>query len=253
MFVCCKAAEGISDGCQAIFCPQDRPSPIFTLWAFCMNTITIILAAIHVSNDSGLDCTSKARTWTFVMFAICGVHMLFSLYLYIRFTSKIRSGEAAGTAANKLFMYDFGVYFYIWFLVFTVVWLILSSSWTTPEAVCFNLADTASIVICQVIFLVAGGFVIVFSLMTECCSPPRWQQHTVGNHQSPATVAYQPVVAPQQAYAPQQQYPQQQQQQQQQYYSAPPPTNPNYNRGAGTPQQKNTVASAVNGLFSRKV
>ena len=227
MFVFCKAFEEVGECCQAIFCPRDRPSPIFTLFSWCINIIVLIITAVHMSdsaNDtSGSGCTnSNTVMWNWGMIAIAGLNMMFAVYIYCRFVCKVKNeGMEAGKGAYQLFMYDFGVYFYFWFIVGIIVWLAMSTSWTRGEVKCQPMANTSPAIIVMVLYLVLGTVVISMSLMTECCSQPRYMTYQAGQpqniyrqQQAPAPVQY---AAPQHAYAapPQQNV-------------RPPPQNPNF-------------------------
>ena len=223
MFLCCKAAENACKGCGtaidqgchicgACLCPEDRPSPIFVIFSFIVNIIALIIAVTGlVGDDKDLPCTSKCRTWLFVAIGCCAVNLLFAVYIYIRFMNERRAGSSAGDSAGKLFMYDPGVYVYIWFLIFLIVWFIMGFSWMGDEIICKTAKNTVSTVaIFFIVYLSVGPCVIFISLTAESCC--RGTQ-PLGTQQA----QYQ-AQGQNQQYAPPQQQPL--------YAQAPPATNP---------------------------
>ena len=224
--------------CGACLCPEDRPSPIFVIFSFIVNIIPLIIAITGlVGDDKDLPCTSKCRMWLGVAIGACAVNLLFALYIYVRFMNDLRAGSSAGESAGKLFLYDPGVYIYIWFLIFLIVWMIMGWTWMGDEKVCATVKSTVSTVSTFfAIYLGLGGCVIFMTLATECCKgkPSGRQQQT---HQVAPTMFAAPQGGHNQQYAPPQAQPYAQQPPQyyggggaptgqQPQWGAPPATNP---------------------------
>ena len=92
MFVFCKAFEEVGECCTAVLCPRDRPSPLFTIFAWCINIAVIIVTAVHISGDAGEKCDNdKTTLWNWGMLTIAGMNMLFAIYIYCRFVCKVRN------------------------------------------------------------------------------------------------------------------------------------------------------------------
>lgn len=247
MFVCCEACEQGAKACSNVVCPADRPSPLYTIFTFLVNTITAIIVIVNFTgSDSSSACTNgNTKTWNILMLVICGVNMVFSVYLYMRYVQKLREGHGAMTSAWKLFLYDFGVYFYLWFCVFIVVWICMAGQMTSGEKICSSLTNTTAPVVLMIVYLAGSVFVISLSLLTECCRAPRWSGARPASSAAPypgaayapmpqppmgggtSTAAPPPVYAPTPVAAPQ--YQQQPQYQHAAYgQPAPPAVNPAY-------------------------
>ena len=186
MFVCCdvigKTCSKCGDACTACcggcsrlcnwICPDDRPSPIFLIYSWILNIVTCSIAAVAVAKDGGAPCTSDVRTWYILVFIVTGINLGFSVYLYSRFTQRVvEEGESACTSASKLLLYDVGVYFYIWVVIFMIVWMSINSTLRGGERVCASMVDaTTAIIICWIVYLVGGVGAMFLSVCATCCN-----------------------------------------------------------------------------------
>eukprot|EP01064_Diplonema_japonicum_P029461 TRINITY_DN4786_c2_g2_i1.p1 TRINITY_DN4786_c2_g2~~TRINITY_DN4786_c2_g2_i1.p1 ORF type:complete len:345 (+),score=75.46 TRINITY_DN4786_c2_g2_i1:54-1037(+) len=268
--VCCQPVG-------KLMCPEDRPSPIFTVFAVIINLATAVIAAAYAVSSEAKDCVeSKMKTWMWIAMMICLVNIGFAIYLYWRVCSKVKEMGIV-SAVWKLFLYDIGVCLYMMFFIFMIVWCGVGGNHadsadddpTNPDKPCDTMSDRIRTVVGLLIaYMVVGGFLLCFSTMTECCREPRWkqnnqqQQHHPHPQAAPASgggfsslwpfgkknqqqAAAQPhgqvQMQPQQqaGYPPQQAYPQQQQQQYPPQQAAYPPQQAGYppQQGEYPPQQ----------------
>eukprot|EP00759_Apiculatamorpha_spiralis_P050080 PhF_6_TR4491/c0_g1_i5/m.6193 len=231
MFYCCKVCEEgfkhTEAACSACLCPEDRPSPMFVYFSTIMNVIPAIITIVALAKESpSTACSStNSGTWIYVSFLLYGGNLVFAVYLYYRFMAERNAGKSTAASASKLFMYDPGVYLYFWFLVFHVVWVIIGFNWAGDEHSCSEIKSAIHAGgTCIIVYLIAGGFVIALSLLTECCRSPKWE---VRQQTLTTPFAQQPPMNTAAAAAPVY-YVQPQQQQQPQYVQpqaggAPPP------------------------------
>jgi hypothetical protein len=185
MFMCFEAMDCL--------CPPDRPSPIYMISTCLQNAgVAVIAITNFVASDSSGTCTNPMlKIWYIIMFVICGLNMMFSIYLHLRLTSKIRSGETLIKAVARLLIYDFGVYFYVWVVVFTFVWLAMSFVWRRDERVCISLANTTAVTALMYLYLGVGGFLFAVTIITECGRAPKW---TAARPTSPQDSHSQPML-----------------------------------------------------------
>ncbi|KAJ9462487.1 (UPF0182) [Diplonema papillatum] len=181
----------------AFLCPEDRPSPIFTVFTVCINSVSAVMAVLYVAGEDAKDCSfDKLKTWLYIALLISMVNIAFALYLYWRICVKVKQMSIT-SVVWKLLAYDVGVCLYMCFFIFMIVWCSLGgkwgndkSSWESDDAAqneaCEATADNiVTVVVIFVLYMVLGGCVMLFSLFTECCREPRWK------HQQPPQQAQQ--------------------------------------------------------------
>ena len=134
---------------QRCLCPANRPSPIFVIFSALTNVALLVFAVVGLADDAhGTDGMvtdyAKTNTGLGVFIGIAVLNMVFACYLYRKF-SRMTSPEADTSphaAAVKLCMYDIGVFVYLIFAVFMIVWTFLDFS-CLPKGtyVCDNKMD----------------------------------------------------------------------------------------------------------------
>jgi hypothetical protein len=156
------------------FFPEDSPSPIFTTFSCITNVVGLIWSAINIGMY-GAGCAE--RNWTWLLLAILSfvVNIGFAVYLYMRFTIKVRdpNSNSVGDAAYKVLMYDWGVLAYFFFLIWLVVWMAIAGS-RAPDDSCA--AQNIRMLGLLVFYICGGVAMCILSLFTECCRNPRWKQ-----------------------------------------------------------------------------
>eukprot|EP01060_Flectonema_neradi_P022510 TRINITY_DN3075_c0_g2_i1.p1 TRINITY_DN3075_c0_g2~~TRINITY_DN3075_c0_g2_i1.p1 ORF type:complete len:300 (+),score=44.94 TRINITY_DN3075_c0_g2_i1:62-901(+) len=194
------------------FCPEDRPSPLYSTFASIIGSVTLVMCGLYGSMDEIDDCRkTDIRTWFYISMIVCVWNVGFSIYLYYRLKAKVLEGSVA-KAVWKLAAYDIGVCLNFGVLIFTVAWLgwggslkddaddvkseviqrprntTLASEFVVPSA-CHTMADKLNLVIVLfIVFLVLGFFIILLSICTECCREPRWKKHAaVGTAPPPSS------------------------------------------------------------------
>jgi hypothetical protein len=204
------------------FCPEDRPSPIFSTFAAVISALAGVWTFV-VAVSGG--CDSAPRTWCLLGCANFLANFIFAFYIYMRFAAKVRGDETTegmepGQAACKLFMYDWGVCLYMAALLWQIIWIFLANNVASDHSgdSCSGMLSTAIVLL--ILYLVIGAILVCFSLFTECCRRPRWQTTRQRANPNPVTAAVQrtgglfnSLFGPsrrqqppaQQAYAPQQQ------------------------------------------------
>ena len=125
-------------------------------------------------------CDSSTKTWVFLGIASAFINIVFSIYIYVRFSRKILSGEmSVSETIYKLFMYDWGVCMYMVFLVWMVVWIIVAGTKRNDARDGDDCkSQLGALTVMFVLYLAVGGFLVFLSLFTECCREPRWRGHT---------------------------------------------------------------------------
>lgn len=254
----CAPCTLCGHGCGEFWCPDDRPSPLFSTFSVVLNLAYFIWALIVVSTES---CESETLTWAILGLLTALVNIGFAFYLYFRFASKARKdGISTGNAACSLFMYDWGVCVYILFLVWIIVWMVLAGMYQNDASSDDQCGRQLIVgIIFFICYLVIGAFMIALSLFTECCKEPSWRVRAVrsdphqgglhgqqqqqpkrglvsglvhglfgggGNHPQQQQSAGNPNLAPQRSVT--QPHTQQQQFGQPHYGAPPPPRNPNF-------------------------
>eukprot|EP01065_Artemidia_motanka_P000364 TRINITY_DN10157_c0_g1_i1.p1 TRINITY_DN10157_c0_g1~~TRINITY_DN10157_c0_g1_i1.p1 ORF type:complete len:234 (+),score=53.32 TRINITY_DN10157_c0_g1_i1:60-704(+) len=182
----CRAADGCINGCshgmQACLFPSTMPSPLFVIFSVIVNAVMIVCCAVGPSASQDVpeaDCGS-GKTWLRVGTAVAAGNILFAVYLYWRFSRLANSLVGTGSAQRavwKIFMYDVGVFVYLLFGVFVVVWLAVANS--REDEGCGGINDYLGFAqACVWCYGIGGFFVLVCTVCTECCSTPRYmQQH----------------------------------------------------------------------------
>jgi hypothetical protein len=165
-----------------LMCPEDRPSPIFTVFSTIINGIMGIMSIAALSGGAD-DCASSMRTYVIIGIINCVINVIFAFYLYVRFAAKVREEATATQAAYKLFMYDWGVCVYILFSIWLVVWMVLASQ-SSDKTCNSSLANqiTAGITF-TIVYMAVGLLLVMLSIMTECCREPGWKRN---RRQAPA-------------------------------------------------------------------
>ena len=75
----------------------------------------------------------------------------------------------------KLFLYDFGVYLYLWVLLANLVWLILSANWAWPPDVAVCGGTVIALRVGQAfltVYLVVVGLLVCCLTCSACCPKP---------------------------------------------------------------------------------
>ena len=179
---------------QMCLCPDNRPSPMFTLFSCIINGVLLLFAVLGLTAGTGdppsIADASWTNTWLGVTMGIAGLNIVFALYLYWKFSrmTSMEGGEGrlgAASAAWKLCMYDIGVFLYLLICVFIMVWTFIGADCKDDY---LDDCDTkeARMKMCRIllwIYLVLGGFIVALSLCTECCKPSR--SSTSHHHAAP--------------------------------------------------------------------
>eukprot|EP01060_Flectonema_neradi_P025275 TRINITY_DN3409_c0_g1_i1.p1 TRINITY_DN3409_c0_g1~~TRINITY_DN3409_c0_g1_i1.p1 ORF type:complete len:349 (+),score=39.96 TRINITY_DN3409_c0_g1_i1:66-1112(+) len=166
-------------------CPENRPSPIFLLFSLLVNILCIIFAIVGLNAKKDGE-GGNPDTWLAIVACISGVSIMFAFYLYYRF-HKLTVGSGVNTheqmspwkAAFQLFMYDIGVFLYILFAIFILVWSFTMSNYKCKDDCDDKHSAMETCRTTQLIYLFLGGFVVALSLCTQCCKEPRHQRVTV--------------------------------------------------------------------------
>mmetsp|Transcript_23157 Transcript_23157/g.59518 ORF Transcript_23157/g.59518 Transcript_23157/m.59518 type:complete len:385 (-) Transcript_23157:186-1340(-) len=137
-------------------------------------TIGIVLSQFgtvsQACSNSGLHVTTLVHVPIFVG------HFLFAWYLNNQFV-EVDRGRAVIGKFWQMFLYDPAVLVYILFLVFNIVWLVMTTN-ASAAAVAEGCCDAAPM-LCQIatacvfiesLFFVIAPFMIGVSLMNECCT-----------------------------------------------------------------------------------
>jgi hypothetical protein len=185
--VCCG---GLSD----FFFPDDRPSPIFSTFAVLINLAILIYSAVVLGSRS---CDSRPFTWIILGLVSAIVNIAFAVYLYTRFSIKVRHhGSSAGEAACHLFMYDWGVCLYILFAIWLVVWIVFSGTAASDannddnnDNGCGN--GLVVMIVLMIIYMALGTCLIGCSVCTEGCRTPKWKRaHNANAQYNPGHARY---------------------------------------------------------------
>eukprot|EP00754_Rhynchopus_humris_P040337 Rhum_TRINITY_DN23381_c0_g1::Rhum_TRINITY_DN23381_c0_g1_i1::g.177850::m.177850 len=268
--VCGPACSKICEGVSRCLCPADRPSPIFVVFSVLTNVTLLVFAIIGIAATGNSEwqgvAYAKVNTGLGVFAGIAVFNTIFACYLYWRF-SRMTSPEADTSphaAAVKLCMYDIGVFVYLVFAVFIIVWTLLEFS-CDPKGIDSCEKKINMLDYCRYttwFYLVAGVFVCAFSICTECCKPPRYvtvassqagayPQHQAQYVAQPRTASVPPAVPPP---APVQYGGQPQPQP---TYAAPPPqpygVQPQHDAevGSGEPSMAQKAGNVVGGIIGK--
>eukprot|EP00760_Papus_ankaliazontas_P018734 PhM_4_TR1760/c0_g1_i1/m.38261 len=162
------------------------------------------------------ESEDSLRLWLMLGIATQAINILFAFYIHMRYRAKLvedyeerqlhqqqreqpprrglgrflptpsssrsargpSSGRASAfRAASQLLLYDVGVCVYFIVLIWEMVWIAVSRGKIDDEPTCNDLPHNLNVTaVCIIVYIAVGGFVIVFSLLTECCREPRWQQ-----------------------------------------------------------------------------
>eukprot|EP01004_Peranema_trichophorum_P008024 NODE_6791_length_842_cov_44.317107_g6193_i0.p1 GENE.NODE_6791_length_842_cov_44.317107_g6193_i0~~NODE_6791_length_842_cov_44.317107_g6193_i0.p1 ORF type:complete len:218 (-),score=15.83 NODE_6791_length_842_cov_44.317107_g6193_i0:130-783(-) len=213
MFVCCSvAAQGIGaigqafgfacTSCTECLCPSDRPNPFFVLFTLIINGVGIALSLSGLTKTKDCD---KMLIWFIIYIVLAALNILFSFYLYKRFTTMIQNGKAVSGTVN-FFLYDVGVYFYLWVAGGCIVWIILGGIWKNKESSdCKAVDSVLAPLILFIVYLALGAFMICCTMCTDCLRTPKWKQ--------PGAALQQPLAPPLQPVHG---------------YAQPPPGNPGF-------------------------
>eukprot|EP01062_Namystynia_karyoxenos_P074983 TRINITY_DN72105_c0_g1_i1.p1 TRINITY_DN72105_c0_g1~~TRINITY_DN72105_c0_g1_i1.p1 ORF type:complete len:315 (+),score=80.08 TRINITY_DN72105_c0_g1_i1:90-947(+) len=196
---CGEACSGACKGCNQCLCPQNSPSPVFSIFSALMNLLVLLFAGLGLAagtdfpdNASEFDDKDKPAQWLGVACGIAVCNMMFACYLYYRFTHMTRGQGARGAAgaAWQLFAYDIGVFIYICFSIFVIVWLAIGGNFKGPEGSwptggksytgCKDQNEKIGTVqLILGLYLGFAGIIICCSVLTECGRTPRYmhQQH----------------------------------------------------------------------------
>eukprot|EP01062_Namystynia_karyoxenos_P018169 TRINITY_DN16755_c0_g3_i2.p3 TRINITY_DN16755_c0_g3~~TRINITY_DN16755_c0_g3_i2.p3 ORF type:complete len:379 (+),score=141.99 TRINITY_DN16755_c0_g3_i2:94-1137(+) len=203
MGAACRAADTCLEGCAAglgaCLCPSTMPSPLFILFSGVLNAGLIICAVVGLSADHpqqvpepgpngsqpmplpAPDCDDP-RKWLTGAIAIAAGNIIFTGYLYWRFARLANTQRGAMDASKqawRIFAYDVGVFIYLLFAVFVIIWLLLSDSYRSSD----DCDENDMVKYGQAlgwIYLVGGVFVLGCSVCTECGSAPRYMQQGAG-------------------------------------------------------------------------
>jgi hypothetical protein len=176
-------------------CPADRPSPIFTTFSCVLNTIFLVWAIVDIAQG---PCDNGPLLWTILGLVSAVINIVFAIYLYGRFTYKVRhEGAQSHHAACKLFLYDWGVCLYILFAAWLIVWMAFAGTQHSDAEDDDRCGDFLTVgIILYIIYFVVGLFLIVCSMITECCRQPRWRREWIASHPSAAHTSPAPVSSP---------------------------------------------------------
>eukprot|EP01065_Artemidia_motanka_P005476 TRINITY_DN12636_c0_g1_i1.p1 TRINITY_DN12636_c0_g1~~TRINITY_DN12636_c0_g1_i1.p1 ORF type:complete len:335 (+),score=92.25 TRINITY_DN12636_c0_g1_i1:70-1074(+) len=269
---CSRMTDCIANACKQLnqlCCPQNRPKPIFCFYTFLMSIIALAMSAKGIAADvpvKGMDCGTQ-DSWCYISIGMAILNVIFAVYIYFRFAEMMRrQREQEGQPATRqkkgceqacfgpcftccdrcgiaceLFCYDCGVFFYLCFVIWIIVYTIMLGD---KKGDCGDKTDALEDVrLVWWLFLGIGVCVMCISMTCELSREPDPQQPGLhSNHavttapgypayqQQPAAAAPYHAVPAQQAqmgYAPapppQQQAAYPAQQQQQQAYPAAPP------------------------------
>eukprot|EP00658_Telonema_sp_P-2_P083142 TRINITY_DN8927_c0_g1_i4.p1 TRINITY_DN8927_c0_g1~~TRINITY_DN8927_c0_g1_i4.p1 ORF type:complete len:241 (+),score=44.28 TRINITY_DN8927_c0_g1_i4:112-834(+) len=174
------------EGCAPVnnfICPSDRPSPIFATFCTIINAVMGLVAIIVLAKDGSSTCTDNlTRPWTGVMIGVAFANFIFGIYLYFRFTAKVKEGKGVMDSACRLIFCDFGNFCYMGVALFQIVWIIIGGASLGDEDACDSMRNGyPALITIDIVYLTLGCVVMFFSLMTECCRAPRWTRNGNGN------------------------------------------------------------------------
>jgi hypothetical protein len=189
--------------------PEDRPSPIFTTFSIIVNSIFLVWSIVAIAKG---PCDNSPLLWTILGLASSVVNIVFAIYLYTRFTYKIRhESTTAQHAAWHLFLYDWGVCLYLLFTIWLIVWLVFAgityndnndggdannnNNNSNQRDECNHFLKGG--IILFAIYLVLGALLMCCSVCTEFCRQPRWSRHQQAHGGAYPQVYATPVVSPQ--------------------------------------------------------
>eukprot|EP00796_Vickermania_ingenoplastis_P004359 gene4359-3170_t len=149
--------------------PSDRPSPIFSITAQCMNSgIVIVGFQVVLSSDCNYDNVQALALGN--MNAM--MNMIFAVVIIVLTRRKMARGISRSVSAFRLFLLD---PFVVLFLLF-VLWEISFILWLTSvpqDDVCTSSVYTQVILLSMSLMLGVMLFILTFA--TEGCRLPRWR------------------------------------------------------------------------------
>lgn len=201
---CQYAAKCLGEACQCCgelmqplvdcFCNPEYPfSACFFLTflgTFVPGVLTIGIVLSNFSLVSQACATSGLHTVTLVHVPIFVGHFLFAWYLNNQFV-EVDRGRKVISKFWSMFLYDPAVLVYILFLVFNIVWLVMTSSAIAAaetEGCCDQVPSLCQMatacVALEGAFFVIGPCMVGFSLMNECCKADEQQREEARQRQA---------------------------------------------------------------------
>ncbi|KNC46795.1 uncharacterized protein AMSG_03225 [Thecamonas trahens ATCC 50062] len=164
-------AGAVEEGCAAI-CPADKPLPIFLTFALATNAISGVMSLVYAAREWSNSCGEPLQTFCLVAGFIAAVNVAFASYLYYRTAHPLPGMEENSVLDRSwhLFLYDPGVYCYLFFYLFAFGWNFAGASWLA-DSQCkgsdlHRMASAASLLLW--LYLGGGVAVIVLSLCFQC-------------------------------------------------------------------------------------
>ena len=164
-------------------CPEERPWPIFTSFAWTLNLIPSTIGIVIAIGGSD-KCDSNLRTYLIVQFFVCCLHLCFATYGYYRVANPAPGNENKSLAslAWHMAMYDPGVCLYGAVWIGALVWNVIGSGYVSSASTeCESEAIykmAAAMVVIMYLYLFGGFAVLFMSIFCDCCREERPRKET---------------------------------------------------------------------------
>jgi len=167
---CCKGLAECCTNWGNVCCNPEKPFPYCTTFTWFISFIPSIVFLIYAGEHWNNSCGSNLPLWLLITAILFIVNMIFSAYLYWRFTLRSDEKTNALNRGVKILCYDpiVCLYFFVW--AFEIAWSIIGIVWISSYT-CQNGVETLSTVavVLMFVYCILGVMIALCSVCCQCC------------------------------------------------------------------------------------